>query len=103
MLLITCPYCQHTFEEEDFLYAGEAFIERPQQPDEITDAEWADYLFMRTNPKGPYLEQWTHAAGCRKFFVVKRNTANNQIEGSWTMAEAQARKNTRKDEAQGLS
>jgi len=93
MLLIPCPYCQHIFEEEDFSYAGEAFIERPQHPEQVSDQEWADYLFMRSNPMGPHLEQWAHAAGCRKFFVVKRNTADNRIEGSWTMAEAQAKKN----------
>jgi len=93
VLLISCPYCQQTFEEEDFHYAGEAFIERPAQPDELSDAQWADYLFMRNNPKGTHFEQWSHAAGCRKFFIVKRNTVDNRIEGCWTMADAQHRKN----------
>jgi sarcosine oxidase subunit delta len=30
---------------------------------------------------------WQHVTGCRKFFVVKRNTATNAVQGTWTLAE----------------
>ena len=31
---------------------------------------------------------WGHSTGCRKFFVVKRNTATHVFEGSWTLSDA---------------
>jgi len=45
-------------------------------------------LFMKRNPKGWHWEMWGHSTGCRKFFVLKRNTANHTIVGAWTLAEA---------------
>ena len=50
MLLIDCPYCG-TRDQSEFSYGGEAHIVRPLKPDSLSDEEWADYLFMRTNPK----------------------------------------------------
>ncbi len=88
MLHIYCPYCQASLEEEDFSYAGEALIERPKKPEDISDEAWGDYLFMRSNSKGNYLEQWNHSAGCRKYFIAERNTIDNTITGTWPMSEA---------------
>ena len=45
----------------------------------LTDEEWAEYLFMRNNPKGNFTERWFHAHGCRKWFNVVRNTVTNEI------------------------
>ena len=78
MLLITCPYCGPRSEQE-FAYGGEAHIVRPADPDRLSDAEWADYLFMRTNTLGPHHERWVHAHGCRRWFNMLRNTATNEI------------------------
>ena len=86
MLRIRCPHCQETRDEEEFAYAGEAFIERPAET--VDDAAWGDYVFMRRNPKGWCWEQWQHVAGCRKVLVVKRHTASYAIAGSWTLADA---------------
>ena len=58
MLLIDCPYCRMQRPEIEFRYAGEAHIARPSDPAALTDAEWADYLYMRTNPKGLHVERW---------------------------------------------
>ena len=88
MLKLTCPHCAETREEEEFGYGGEAFIARPLAPETIDDEAWGDYLFMRKNPKGWHWEIWSHNTGCRKFFVVKRNTATHAIDGSWTLADA---------------
>lgn len=88
MFQLHCPYCADLRDEQEFSYAGEACIARPAAPEQVDDATWADYLFMRRNTKGWFLEQWQHSAGCRKVFVVKRNTASYQIAGSWTLEEA---------------
>jgi len=90
MFVIRCPYCCEAREEEEFSYGGEAFIARPESPETQSDESWGDYLFMRKNPKGWHWEMWGHNTGCRKFFVVKRNTANHAIAGAWTLAEARA-------------
>lgn len=87
MFVIRCPHCQEAREEEEFSYGGEAFIARPSNPEAESDESWGDYLFMRKNPKGWNWEMWGHSAGCRKFFVVKRSTANHAIDGIWTLAE----------------
>lgn len=87
MFVLTCPHCREKREEEEFSCSGEAFIARPIAPETIDDAAWGDYLFMRNNPKGWHWEMWSHATGCRKYFVVKRHTATHAIAGSWTLAE----------------
>lgn len=88
MFQFRCPHCAELRDEEEFGYAGEAYIERPARPDEVDDSSWGDYLFMRKNPKGWTWEQWQHNAGCRKVFVVKRHTASYEVAGTWTLEEA---------------
>jgi len=87
MFMFHCPHCNEVREEEEFSYAGEAYIARPAAPDTSTDAEWGDYVFMRKNPKGWHWEQWLHAASCRKVIVVKRHTLTHDVAGCWTLAE----------------
>ena len=86
MLLIECPWCGAR-DESEFSYAGEAHIARPLETEKLSDEAWADYLFMRKNPKGLHREQWLHAAGCRRYFNVERNTATYQISGSYKIGE----------------
>ena len=86
MLLIPCPWCGPR-EEGEFTYGGEAHITRPQDPDALTDAQWADYLFMRKNPRGPHREQWSHSGGCRRWFNVERDTASYEIRGVYRVGE----------------
>ncbi len=86
MLLIDCPYCGPR-EEIEFSYGGEAHIERPKQPDKLSDAEWADYLFKRNNPKGPLAERWCHSTGCRRWFNVERHTVTHEILRVYKMGE----------------
>jgi sarcosine oxidase subunit delta len=78
MLLITCPHCGPR-EESEFACGGEAHIARPLAENSITDAEFADYLFLRDNPKGMFLERWRHTAGCRRWFNVARDTVSHDI------------------------
>ena len=86
MFVIHCPWCGDRPETE-FHYGGEAHIARPEKPEELTDQEWADFLFMRTNPKGWHRERWRHSSGCRRWFNVMRNTHTNEIAGSYRIGE----------------
>jgi len=78
MLLISCPWCGPR-DETEFSYGGDANLARPADPDAASAAEWTDYLFMRANPKGPHSERWNHAAGCRRWFHVLRDTTTNAV------------------------
>ena len=84
MLLIECPWCGPRAETE-FGYGGEAGIVRPADPDALSDAEWADYLFNRSNPRGAHRELWHHAHGCRRWFGVERDTVTYRIERSYRL------------------
>lgn len=84
MFVITCPYCGPR-DQSEFTHAGEAHIARPEWRDDMTDAEWAEFVFMRKNTKGPYAERWVHSAGCRKFFNAIRNTASDEFLAVYEM------------------
>jgi heterotetrameric sarcosine oxidase delta subunit len=53
----------------------------------LSDDEWADFLFMRDNPKGEFAERWMHAAGCRRWFNVKRHTVTHRIVAVYRIGE----------------
>ena len=78
MLIINCPHCGPR-EESEFACGGEAHIARPRAENSISDAEFADYLFLRDNPKGLFLERWRHSAGCRRWFNIARDTVSHEI------------------------
>ena len=78
MLLITCPFCGPR-DETEFSCGGEAHIARPLAENPIKDNDFADYLFMRDNPKGLFLERWRHSAGCRRWFNIARDTVSHDI------------------------
>jgi len=84
MLLITCPYCGERAESE-FSYGGEAHIARPSDPEKASDADWADYLYLRTNTKGVYFERWLHAHGCRRWFNIARHTVSYEVLAVYEM------------------
>jgi sarcosine oxidase, subunit delta len=78
MFVIRCPWCGER-DVSDFACGGEAHIARPKNSEAMSDAEWSDYVFQRTNPKGVHAERWNHQAGCRRWFNVLRNTATDDI------------------------
>ena len=51
MQLIECPWCGPR-EETEFHYGGQAHVAYPEDPQALTDEEWAHYVFFRDNPKG---------------------------------------------------
>jgi len=38
-----------------------------------------DYIYIRSNPKGPHDEFWHHTSGCRKFVKVRRDVVTHEI------------------------
>ncbi len=87
MLLIKCPYCAMERPEIEFRYAGEAHLTRPADASHLSDAEWADFLYMRTNPKGLHVERWRHVHGCGRFFNAVRHTVSDRILATYKVGE----------------
>ncbi|MDA2810943.1 sarcosine oxidase subunit delta [Nocardiopsis sp. RSe5-2] len=81
MMLIPCPWCGPRNETE-FHYGGQAGVAYPRDPQALSDAEWAQFLFFRDNPKGVFAERWMHRSGCRRWFDLRRDTATNEILGA---------------------
>jgi methylglutamate dehydrogenase subunit B len=79
MLLIPCPHCGPRSHVE-FTYAGDAGLRRPA--DDAPLAAWADYVYLRDNPRGPHREYWHHVHGCRAYVRVERDTATHAIVSS---------------------
>jgi sarcosine oxidase, subunit delta len=78
MLLIPCPWCGPR-DEVEFRYGGQAHVAYPDDPAALDDTAWADYLFMRDNPKDWFAERWVHIHGCRRWLTVTRHTVTQEI------------------------
>ncbi len=86
-MLIPCPECGPRNENE-FHYGGQAHV--PYPPDGgagASDQEWAEYLFFRDNPKGPFAERWVHSAGCRRWFNAIRDTVSYEFLAVYRVGE----------------
>lgn len=86
MLLIDCPHCGPRAEIE-FRCGGQSHIQRPGPHTAVSDAEWANYLFYRDNPKGEHRERWFHAGGCRRWFNVARDTVTHRVRATYAMTD----------------
>ena len=86
MQQIPCPWCGPR-DDWEFHYGAEAHVARPETPSEMSDEDWMGYLYLRSNTKGPFRERWMHAAGCRRWFNVIRNTVSNEILGVYKVGE----------------
>lgn len=72
-LQVPCPQCgsrPHT----EFAFGGEV------RPARSADVE-ADFerVYLGENAEGPQVERWFHTLGCRRWFVVTRDTRTNRI------------------------
>jgi len=74
---IGCPYCGERGNEE-FSYLGDAAPVRPD-PGAASAQAFADYVYLRDNPRGVHRELWYHGAGCRALLVVTRDTMSHEI------------------------
>jgi sarcosine oxidase, subunit delta len=79
MIILRCPYCREQRTETELTYGGEAHIVRPPDREFVSDEQWTDYLFMRSNAKGLLIEQWCCAFGCGQWFKVLRNTVTHEV------------------------
>jgi heterotetrameric sarcosine oxidase delta subunit len=72
--LIECPHCgpRNIYE---FRFGGEV-KPRPDE-NEVTDEEWADYVYLAKNVCGAQDEWWFHTKGCGCWFTVTRDTRTN--------------------------
>jgi sarcosine oxidase subunit delta len=76
MLWITCPHCGERPVGE-FRFGGAL----PHVPDDITDPAERnlDWVWMFDNVAGATTERWFHAAGCRRWVTVRRDTRTDQV------------------------
>ena len=86
MFIIECPWCGPR-DQSEFSAHGEAHIARPEDPSELSDEQWGDFLFFRHNPRGLHFERWHHSHGCRRWFHVARDTASSEIYASYKPGE----------------
>lgn len=78
--LLECPNCGQRAVSE-FTFRGEHSL-RPAA--EADFSAWTDYVFLRENKWGQQAEWWYHRGGCKRWFLVKRDTGNNtQQESFW--------------------
>ncbi|MFF7650955.1 sarcosine oxidase subunit delta [Streptomyces sp. NPDC007983] len=86
MLLITCPWCGPR-DEAEYHYGGQAHVPYPGNTADLTDEQWAAYVFYRDNPKGPFAERWMHSTGCRRWFNLLRDTASYEVLAAYRLDE----------------
>ncbi|MGB0843164.1 MAG: sarcosine oxidase subunit delta [Alphaproteobacteria bacterium] len=98
MLLINCPHCNQDRDEAEFSYGGEAHKPRPTDPAKLDDQEWSDFLYLQRDSKGLFLERWNHAAGCRRWFNMARDTTTSEIVKIYKMGEKAPKLNRTKPE-----
>ena len=92
--MLNCPNCGRRFVGE-FTFRG-AYQPRPGQEQPFD--RWVDYVYMQDNPRGKQVEWWYHAAGCRRWFLVKRDNTNNTDHVSFPFDDREPY--LRKDKAQ---
>ena len=73
---ILCPFCGER-EASEFSYLGDATLANRPAPD--ASEAFADYVYLRDNPAGQHREFWYHAAGCRHWLRVTRDTRTHAI------------------------
>jgi heterotetrameric sarcosine oxidase delta subunit len=76
MHTLTCPRCGRRPLDE-FLFGGE----RRAVPDWITEPDARDFdeVWVFENPDGETTERWFHAAGCRRWLTVRRDTTRDVV------------------------
>jgi sarcosine oxidase subunit delta len=81
---IPCPCCGER-DIREFSYLGDASVRRPDAAD--GEGAFSEYVYLRDNPAGEHREFWYHAAGCRSWLVVTRNTVTHEVIGTQRAAD----------------
>jgi sarcosine oxidase subunit delta len=73
---LDCPRCGRRPLDE-FVFGGER---RPVSA-ALTDPDDVDFdgVMLFDNPDGPTTERWFHAAGCRRWLTVRRDTHLDRV------------------------
>lgn len=76
MHTLACPTCGARPLDE-FVFGGE----RRTTPSTIADPAERDFdeVWIFDNPTGPSTERWFHAAGCRRWLTVVRDTSIDRV------------------------
>jgi heterotetrameric sarcosine oxidase delta subunit len=75
---IPCPFCGER-DSSEFSYLGDADFIRPDPVAADAVARFVEAVYLRENPAGSHRELWFHAAGCRGWLRVTRNTLTHEI------------------------
>ena len=72
-----CPFCGLR-DETEFHFAAESGKIRPEPAPDVSDAQWAEYLYGADAVKGVAREVWVHLT-CGEFFVLTRDTVTRDV------------------------
>jgi methylglutamate dehydrogenase subunit B len=75
---IPCPFCG-VRDLSEFSYRGAVTAPRPDTRAADAEAQFVDWVYLRTNPAGEHEEYWYHAFGCRSWLIVCRDTRTHVI------------------------
>jgi methylglutamate dehydrogenase subunit B len=75
---LICPYCGER-DSDEFVTRGGVVGPRPDSGTPDALERFHDYVHLRPNPAGTSVEYWYHAAGCRSWLRVRRNTVTHAV------------------------
>lgn len=75
MKILNCPL-NGPRNISEFICFGE--VTDMPNPNDLSDEQWADYMWMSNNTAGVVREWWCHAA-TSYWFIVERNTITDEI------------------------
>ena len=90
MQIFKCPFCGKRNETE-FHFLAEAGKPRPEPAEEVSDTQWADYLYFYQSPRGKTAEIWVHTP-CGEFFILERDTITREVYRSISLQKDQIKK-----------
>ena len=86
MQTFPCPFCGLRNETE-FHFAAEAGKVRPDTTTtQISDEDWARYLYAQKNTRGEVREIWMHLT-CGELFMLERDSVSMDVIGSTALRE----------------
>ena len=95
---IPCPCCGER-DTREFSYLGDATVRRPDAAAADPERTFFEYVYLRDNPAGEHQEFWYHAAGCRSWLVVTRNTVTHEVKAARRAADRGVSPSARSDNA----
>ena len=78
-----CPFCGLR-DEREFHYEGECGKTRPEPAIDVSDEDWARYLYAQENARGAVAEVWMHLP-CREVFELRRDSVTMAVTGSFPL------------------